>query len=71
MCTFINELDLKSLCVYLQRMDEAFSTAARCQADLQIQRRKNALQEKQLMCHHGGILKSKNNENNVNDLESE
>ena len=45
--------------------------AARCQADLQIQRRKNALQEKQLMCHHGGILRSKNSENNVNDLESE
>ena len=53
------------------RMDEAFSLAARCQADLQIQRRKNALQEKQLMHHHRGILKSKNHENIVDDLESE
>ena len=52
-------------------MDKAFSIAAKCQADLQIQRRKNALQEKQLMCHQGGILKSKNNENNVADLENE
>ena len=53
------------------RMDKAFSIAASCQADLQIQRRKNALQEKQLMYHHGGILKSKNHENIVDDLESE
>ena len=56
---------------YTYRMDEAFSSAARCQADLQIQRRKNALQEKQLMCHHGDTLKSKSNENNMDDLETE
>ena len=49
-------------------MDEAFSVAAKYQADLQIQRRKNVLQEKQLMCHQG---KLKNNESNVADLENE
>lgn len=52
-------------------MDEAFSVAARSQADLQIQRRKNALQEKQLICHQGGVLKSKNTESNVEYLESQ
>lgn len=56
---------------HIYRIDEAFSTAARCQADLQIQRRKSALQEKQLMCHQGGILKLKSNDNNVADLENE
>lgn len=55
----------------MHRMDEAFSTAAKCQADLQIQYRKNALQEKQLMCHRGGISKSKNHENSMTELESE
>lgn len=55
----------------MYRMDESISIAARSQADLQIQRRKNALQEKQLMCHQGSTLKSKNSENYVDDLESE
>ena len=52
------------------RMDEAFSKAARSQADLQIQRRKNAIQEKQLMSHQRAT-KSKNTESNVEILESQ
>jgi len=39
------------------RMDEAINAATKSQADLQIQRRKNALQEKKL--NQGGVAKSK------------
>ena len=53
------------------RMDEAVNAATKLQADLQIQRRKNALQEKRLLHHQGGVTKSKCTENSMEDLEDQ
>jgi len=56
------------LTVYMHRMDEAVNTAAKSQADLQIQRRRNVLQEKKLQHHQGGV---KGTENSTEDLEDQ
>ena len=52
-------------------MDEAINTATKSQADLQIQRRKNALQEKKLLHHQGGVAKSKCTESCAEELQDQ